>query len=341
MYDFDIAIIGAGPIGIELAVALKRTGLSHVHFDAKQVGYTISWFAPQTRFFSSNDRIAIAGVPLHSPDQTKSTREQYLAYLRGVVDLFDLDIRTYEPVTNIQRDGEGFVVTTAPPGGERTTRTPNVVLATGGTAVPRRLGIPGEDLPHVSAYFQDPHTYFRKRLLVIGGGNSAVEAMLRCHHAGAKVTLVHRAEKLDAASIKYWLAPEIEGLLKSGAIYARFGAHVVAIGPDRVTIRRSDGSTDDVPADFVLSLIGYEADMGLCRLAGVELSQPGNVPRFDPATMRTSVAGIYVCGTVVGGTQEKYRVFIENCHIHVERIVAALSGRSAPPAPAALERPES
>ncbi len=77
----EVAIVGAGPIGIELAVALKRAGIDYLHFDARQIGYTISWFAPQTRFFSSNERIAIAGVPLVTPDQTKCTREQYLAYL--------------------------------------------------------------------------------------------------------------------------------------------------------------------------------------------------------------------------------------------------------------------
>src|SRR5665213_2204860 len=106
----DVAVVGAGPIGLELAVALKRAGIDYQHFDAKQIGYTVSWFAPQTRFFSSNERIAIAGVPLFTPDQTKSTREQYLAYLRSIVQQFDLRIRTYEPVTGIERAGDGFVL---------------------------------------------------------------------------------------------------------------------------------------------------------------------------------------------------------------------------------------
>src|SRR5437764_13936745 len=110
----DVAVVGAGPIGIELAVALKRVGIDYLHFDAKQIGYTISWFAPQTRFFSSNERIAIAGVPLQTPDQGKCTREQYLAYLRSIVQEFDLDVRTYEPVVGIEREvGDGgFVLTT-------------------------------------------------------------------------------------------------------------------------------------------------------------------------------------------------------------------------------------
>src|SRR3954468_15887798 len=107
----DVAVIGAGPIGIELAVALKRHNIDYLHFDARQIGYTISWFAPQTQFFSSNERIAIAGVPLNTPTQSKATREEYLTYLRTVVELFDLKVNTYEPITGIVCDSEGFTLT--------------------------------------------------------------------------------------------------------------------------------------------------------------------------------------------------------------------------------------
>src|SRR3954454_11205489 len=114
----DVAIVGAGPIGIELAVALKRAGVDYVHFDAKQIGYTISGFAPQTKFFSSNERIAIAGVPLQTADQSKATREEYLAYLRSVVTQFALKVNTYEPIVGIdrERDGGTFKLTTRPQG---------------------------------------------------------------------------------------------------------------------------------------------------------------------------------------------------------------------------------
>src|SRR5438128_4183618 len=134
----DVAIIGAGPIGIELAVALKRAGVDYLHFDAKQIGYTIWWFAPQTRFFSSNERIAIAGVPLVTADQSKATREEYLAYLRSVVTQFDLKINTYEPIVVIEREDERFVLTSAPAGAARKTyRVRKIVLSIGGTDHPR------------------------------------------------------------------------------------------------------------------------------------------------------------------------------------------------------------
>src|SRR3954470_1355076 len=153
----DIVIVGAGPIGLELAVAFKRAGISYIHFDACQIGYTISWFPPQTRFFSSNDRIAIAGVPLQTPDQNKATREQYLAYLRTVVQQFNLKINTYEPVVNIERESSGFALTTTRGGVHRHYRANRIALATGGTAHARTLDVPGEDLPHVHPHWRDPH----------------------------------------------------------------------------------------------------------------------------------------------------------------------------------------
>jgi thioredoxin reductase (NADPH) len=337
----EAAIIGAGPIGIELAVALKKRGIDYLHFDSRQIGHTISWFAPQTRFFSSNERIAIAGVPLFTPDQTKCTREQYLAYLRSVVVQFDLKINTYEPVINIHRGGGEFLLTTRLGSGEAEYRVKKLVLATGGTERPRVCDVAGHDLPHVSHYFRDPHDYFQKDLLIVGGRNSAVEAALRSHYAGARVSVSYRKAQFDAASIKYWLWPEMNGLIQSGALKTHFNTTLKEICPGGAVLMGENGRTIDVAADFVLLLIGYEADMTLCKLAGVELKGPGQMPVFDPMTMQTNVPGVYLAGTAVGGTQERYAIFIENCHVHAERIVASLTGASPPPAPAALERPES
>jgi thioredoxin reductase (NADPH) len=336
----EVAIIGAGPIGLELAIALKKAGIDYLHFDARQIGYTISWFAPETRFFSSNERIAIAGVPLFMPDQTKCTREQYLGYLRAIVRQFDLRINTFEPVTDIKRRDGGFDLTTSRQGGSARYFTRKIVLATGGTERPRRLNVPGEDLPHVSHYFSDPHLFFGRKLLIVGGRNSAVEAALRCHHAGAAVTISYRKAELDARSIKYWLYPEISGLFKSGCIQTYFNTQLGEIAPGRAVLTGASGAIE-VAADFVLLLVGYEADMTLCRLAGVELAGPSEAPRVDPATMQTNVPGVYIAGTAAGGTQQKFALFIENCHVHVERIVASLTGSPPPPPPAEFDRPES
>jgi thioredoxin reductase (NADPH) len=351
----DVIIVGAGPIGLEMAVALKRAGIDYIHLEAKQIAYTISWFAPQTRFFSSNERIAIAGVPLQTPDGSKSTREQYLAYLRSVVEQFDLRVNTYEPVTDIKRlDAEGFELATHAADGPRRYRCNRLILATGGTDRPRKLNVPGEDLPHVDHYFRDPHPYFRQRVLIVGGKNSAVEAALRCYNAGAHVAISYRRDRLPDKSIKYWLLPEINHLINVGRIEAHFNTVPVAIGPTRVTLASTgsagangDGrATREVDADFVLALIGYEQDDTLFRLAGVGKHVDCNAPVIDDRTMQSNVQGLYVIGTAVAGTQDKYKLFIENCHVHVAKVIAALTGRETEAAkahvPAAvLAQPES
>ena len=328
-YSAEVIVIGAGPIGLELAVAFKKEGIDYLQFDAKQIGDTISWFPPQTRFFSSNDRIAIAGVPLQTPDQNKCTREQYLAYLRTVVLQYDLKINTYEPVIDIERLREGFALLTRGLAGERRYACRRLVLATGGTARSRKLDIAGESLPHVSDRLEDPHAYFQKRLLVIGGKNSAIEWALRCHHAGAHVSISYRRAKLDARSVKYWIMPEINGLLNSGAIEGYFGTRPLRITSAAVTLQNVNGELTEVPTDFVLAAIGYEADMTLCELAGVELTGDCQTPTFDEETMETNVPGVYLAGTVTGGTQDKYAVYLETGHVHIDRIIKALTGHGS------------
>ncbi len=330
-FQTDVLLIGAGPIGLEMAVALRRAGIDYLHLEAKQIGHTISWWAPATRFFSSNERIAIAGVPLRTVDQLKASREQYLQYLLDVVELFDLKVRTYEPIHSLTRQGDGFRAISMARGLEQTITARRVSLATGGTARPRMLDGPGEDLPHVSHYLQEPYHYFGRNLLIVGGRNSAVEAGLRCHNAGANVSLSYRRADFDQRSIKYWLLPEFNGLVAAGRIGCHTPTCVTRITPDHVTLHhQGDGKSIDVPADFVLAMIGYEADMTLARQAGISLAAAGDTPTFNPETMETDVPGLYIAGTAVGGTQARYQVFIENCHVHVERIIAALRG-AAPP----------
>ncbi len=345
----DVLIVGAGPIGLELAVALKRAGVDFVHVDAGQIAQTITWYPYQTRYFSSPERIAIAGVPLVTPDQTKATREQYLAYLRGVVEQFDLRVRTYERVIHLERAADGFTVTTDRRGSTRIYHTHRVVLAIGDMHRPRLLNIPGEDLEHVSHYFDEPHRYFRTRLLIVGGRNSAVEAALRCFRAGAEVSVSYRRDGFDEKSIKYWLLPEIRALIKAGKIGFHPRTIPTRITPQRVELVPTDasgladadaGPARKVAADFVLLLTGYEMDTTLFEMAGVELVGENRAPRFDPETMETNVPGLFVAGTAAAGTQHRFRLFIENCHPHVSRITRAITG-AAPPAelvnPAAAE----
>ena len=149
MQSTQVIIVGAGPIGLELAIALKRANVDYLHFDAGQVGQTITWFPRQAQFFSSPERIGISGVPLVTPDQTKATREEYLAYLRGVVEQFQLEVRTLQRVTAISRPDptEPFIVQTHHGGTDEAFTARYVVLAVGDMHRPRLLHIPGEEPP--------------------------------------------------------------------------------------------------------------------------------------------------------------------------------------------------
>lgn len=338
--DTEVAIIGAGPIGLELAVALKQANVDYLQFETGQIGQTVSRYPKQTRFFSSPDRIAIAGLPLQTEGQSKATREQYLDYLRGTVTHYDLDVHTFERVTSIKKNGDRFDLQTDCQGESLLYQVRRVVLAVGDMAFPRLLHIPGEDLPHVSHYFDEPHRYFRKRLVIIGGKNSAVEAAIRCHRAGAKVAISYRRDGFDSERIKYWLLPEIEALIKAGEIDFYPNTVPKAIAADHVTLlSTAEQMIDDpvkVDADFVLLLTGYVMDATLFKMAGIELTGENQAPVYDEQTMQSNVPGIYIAGTAAAGTQVTFRLFIENCHIHVKRIVAAITD-TPPPTPAALD----
>lgn len=342
MTTTEVIIVGAGPLGLELAVALKRARIDYVQLEAGQIGQAILDWPAMTRWFSSSDRITIAGVPIQSVSQEKCTREEYLAYLRGVVMQFDLDMCTYERVLGITRKDDLFTVTSRTRVGTMCKRAARyVVLTTGGMAAPNRLGVHGEDLPHVSHWMADPHTYFRRRVLIVGGRNSAVEAALRLYHAGTKVSISYRGAAFPD-KVKYWLRPEIEYLVKTGRITAYFETVPIVILPEHVELRPVGGGRHmSIPADFVLLMVGYVADMSLFRQVGVELSGVRDVPVYDEQTMQTNVPGLFVAGTATAGTQQSgVRVFLENCHVHVDRIVASMTGNPPPPTPEPVSLPE-
>lgn len=330
----DVAVVGAGPIGLELHAALKANGLKVVHFDAGQVGQTILDWPPDTHFFSAPERVSIAGVPAHNNDQRPLTQGQYLAYLRSVVEQLGLDVRTYERVEEIEpREGGGFNLYSCIRGDRRTATADRVIVATGDMAQPRRLGLPGEEKAHVHQVLHHPHRYFRRSLLVVGGKNSALEGALRAYRAGARVAISYRRDRFDPSIVKPWLLPEIEMLIQKGEI--EFFPETVPgeIGDWDVTLSSTTGGeVRTVQADFVLMATGYVADLHLFTCCGIELKGDSRAPVHDPDTMETDSPGLHVAGTIAGGSQQIYELFIETCHVHVERIVAAITGRECDPA---------
>ena len=337
----DVAIIGAGPIGLEVAAALRGAGLETLNLDRGPIGSQIVDFPPSTRWFSGPERIAIAGVPLETTTQEKATREEYLTYLRMVVRLRELPVRTFETVGSVERSPDGFVLHTRTLAGlDRIIRARTLVLAVGGTANHRRLGIPGEDLPHVRHELGEPHWGHGRRVLIVGGRNSAADSAIRLWRAGASVTISYRGTEVYPR-IKYWIRPELIACIRSGLIEARFGTVPEEITATGVRLRELDGDgTSVIPADDVLLQIGYTADGAIFRSIGCRLDGEEQAVTHDPETMETSVPGVYVAGTATAGTQGRFQVYIENSHVHADRIAAALTGSAPPPTPVLPELPE-
>ena len=237
-----------------------------------------------------------------------------LRYYRRATDTYKLDVVFDETVESISREGDAFVVAAQDKWKKRRSqRARTVVLATGAYDFPNLMGIPGEDLSHVSHYFTAPHPFYRRHVVIVGGKNSAAEAALELYRAGARVTIVHRRAALGD-SIKYWVKPDIENRIKEGSIAARFNTNVVEITPTHVLVER-DGVHDEIPADGVFLLTGYISDNRLLRAAGVEIDPETCGPVHNPETFETNVPGVYVIGAMVAG-KASGRIFIENGRFH-------------------------
>lgn len=332
-----VSIIGAGPIGIELAIALQRQGVDVVIFEAKQVGDAFTKWPPNTQFFSTPEHVALAGVPLHNLDQQGVTGEQYLAYLRTLVEMFDVDVRVYEPVIDVTKVDDGFVVETESKGETAVYHSQYVIFSNGGMAGPRLLGIPGEELPHVTHYFPGPHPYFRTKVMIVGGKNSAAEAALRCWRGGVEVVMSYRRAEFDRNRIKPHMRDGLKDRIERGEIEFYPATIPVEITPTHVVLASTkdgvspNGHTTKVAVDFVFLATGYVADMSLLQKAGVALEDRDyctDAPAHNPETMETNVKGIFVAGTAVGGTQHRTRHFISTSHDDVIRIVRAITGKT-------------
>lgn len=311
----DLAIIGAGPCGLSAAVAATQAGLDAAVFDAGCITQSITLYPTYATFFSTAERLEIGGVPF-IPAGDKPTRGDALKYYRRVATEFDLDLRQYQEVTAVEGEKEAFTLHTRTMGGqERAVAARNVVVATGYAGQPNYMGIPGEDLPKVRHYFTEGHPYYRQDVVVIGAGNSAVEAALDIWRAGARVTLVHFLDELDGG-VKPWIRPDIENRIANGEIEARWNTRVTEILPDRVVLRdERTGTTDELPNDFVLAMTGYRPDPALLLDLGVEIDPESGVPAHNADTMETNIAGVFIAGVVAGGNRPD-RVFIEDGRHH-------------------------
>lgn len=313
----DVLVVGAGPIGLACAVELGRVGLrARVVEKGALVGSLIG-YPTGMEFFSTPELLEIGGHPLATA-RYKPVREEAIDYYQTVARRERLDVRLYERVLRADgADGAFEVVTTK---GVHPCR--KVIVATGFFDQPNRLGVLGEDLPHVSHYYKEPYLYAGQRVVVVGAKNSSAKAALDLHRHGASVTLVHRGPEIGP-SVKYWIRPDLENRIRDGAIRAFFGTTVTAIRAGEVDVL-TPGAPRTLPADFVLALTGYHPDFAFLEALGVALEGPLHVPVLDPETMETNRPGVYLAGTVCGG-YDTSRWFIENGRIHAAHIAAHLA----------------
>ena len=318
MNTLDVLIIGAGPAGLAAAIAARKTGLSYQVVEKGALVNSLLHYPTEMVFFTTPELMEIGGLPFVSPND-KPSRMEALRYYRRVTDTYDLAIAFDQKVEQIAREDGVFVVRARHAGGTPSVwRGRTVVLATGAYDFPNMMGVPGEDLPHVSHYYTSPHPFYRKQVVIVGAKNSAAEAALDLYRAGARVTIVHRGSALGD-SIKYWVKPDIENRIKEGSIAARFNTHVIEITPTHVLVEH-DGARDRLAADGVFLLTGYISDNRLLREAGVELDPDTCGPRHDPETYETNVKGLYVIGAMVAG-KASGRIFIENGRFHGEVVI--------------------
>lgn len=311
--EWPLIIVGSGPAGIGVALEAKRRGVNALMIDRGSLCNTIYNFPERMTFFSTAELLEFPGIPMVA-EGAKPTRREVLDYFTRIVTSNALPAKTYCEVTSIARKDEHFVISTS----SAEFKANAVVLATGSYDQPNRLGVPGEDARHVSHYYKSPHPYIGQDVVIVGGKNSAAEAALELHRAGARVTLVHRGGAMSP-SVKYWIKPDLENRIREGSIRALFEFTVKAIGEHTVSVE-GNGLKMEIPADAVLLLTGYNPDFSWLRSLGLEFESAAELPVHNVETLETNVPGIYVAGVVIAG-RETSRVFIENSRTHGAKIL--------------------
>jgi len=311
--NFDVCIIGAGPIGICCAIEAKKNNLSYIIIDRGCLVNSLYNYPKNMTFFSTSDKLEIGDVPFISHN-SKPTKSEALEYYRRVVSSWDLKINLYEEVTDIIKE-EKFIIKTSK--GEY--NSDKVIISTGFYDIPYKLGVSGEDLLKVKHYYDEPHPYFGMRVAVVGAANSAVDVALETYRKGAKeVTMIIREPSLSD-SVKYWVKPDVENRIEEGSIKSYFNSNITKIEEDKIFISTPDGEKI-LDNDFVLAMTGYQPDFSFLKKLGIELGNDEyKTPVHNPDTMETNIEGIYLAGVICGGLKTN-KWFIENSRNHASII---------------------
>lgn len=318
--NYDLIIVGAGPIGLACGIEAKKAGLKYLIIEKGCLVNSLYHYPLNMTFFSTSERLEIGNVPFIS-HQPKPNRFEALEYFRRVAMSWELNIHLYETVTAIQSSGNGHEVQTS----KGTYSSRAVILALGFYDLPYLLNVPGEDLPKVRHYYDEPHPYFGQKVLVIGAANSAVDVALETWRKGATVTMVIREDGIRE-SVKYWVKPDIENRIKEGSITAYFHSTINRITETTVEINTPEGPVT-LENDFVLAMTGYQPPFDFLRACGIAFHDDAfHTPVYNEETMETNVKNLYLAGVVCGGLKTN-KWFIENSRVHAEMILKDLLGK--------------
>ncbi|MDQ3394690.1 MAG: YpdA family putative bacillithiol disulfide reductase [Bacteroidota bacterium] len=321
MNPYDVLIIGGGPCGLACGIDAKKNNLSYIILEKGSIVESVRRYPLNMSFFSTSEMIEIGNIPFTSID-IRPTRNEALKYYRKVSDYFNLNLQLFTTVENIEKGNGYFTILT----NKETYIAKKVVLAIGYYDLPRLLRLPGEELPHVSHYYDEPYKYAKTNVMVVGGANSAVETALDLFRNGAYVTLVHQFPTLDKTA-KYWIVPDLENRIKKNEVKSYFRHRVIEIRQQDVVIEDLDtGEMKMIPADFVFLMVGYRPDAEFMQKVGINLESAAYIPQINASTFETNVEGIYVAGSVVGG-EETAKIFIENGREHGKVIMENIKRR--------------
>jgi len=324
--QYDILCIGAGPTGLACAIEAKRERMRPLVIDKGCLCNSLFHYPTNLVFFTTPERMEIGDLPLTTVGG-KPTRAEALKYYRRAVEHYGIETHLYTAVDRIAGHDGAFVVHTHDDSGAgREYRVRKIIIATGYYDLPNSLGVPGEELPHVSHYFTEPHPYWNQDVVVIGARNSAAEAALDLFRGGARVTLVHRGAELGK-TLKYWVKPDIENRINAGEICALFNTRIVRIEPNQVWMHNGDGERP-VSAAHVFAMTGYHPDFSFLERQGIRLNPETKKPECNPHTLQSNVPGIHLAGVVVGGKHTS-EIFIENGRFHGRQIISAIAGKGA------------
>ncbi len=323
--DLPVAVVGAGPTGIACAIELSRRGIPAVCYDRGGILDTIYRMPEEMRWFSTRELLGIAGVPFAGPEP-HPTRLDTLAYYRSVAEAFDVRVVPQTEIVSIlPRAGGGVRVSASREQEPFEFEAAAAVVASGFFGNPKRLGVPGEDLPVVHRRYVSGYPFHGRDVVVVGGKNSASEAALDLYRHGARVTLVVRGAALSER-VKYWIKPDLENRIRAGSIAAWFDSRVLQIEPHAARLS-TPGGERRVSTDAVFPLIGYEPDFAFFERCGIRLEGGSRAPAHDAATLESNVPNIYLAGALLGG-EEIGRIFIENSRHHATMIADAIAARA-------------